>query len=65
MNNNHDLLILNNSGLRASGTYSQAVDEYLREVEANPDENLYDTEFGFERGFWKAVEILTGYKSEL
>jgi hypothetical protein len=60
----HDLFVLNSSGLRASATYVQAIDEYIAEVEANPGEDIYDTEFGFERGFWKAVEILSGVKPE-
>ena len=58
----HDLLVLNNTGLGASAVYTQAVDEYMAEVEAHQGEDIYDTEFGFERGFWTAVKILTGYK---
>lgn len=61
---NHDLFVLNSSGLRASATYAQAIDEYIAEVEANPTDSIYDTEFGFERGFWKAVEIVTGVKPQ-
>lgn len=60
----HDLFVLNNATLRGSSAYVQAVDEYMAEVEANPTDSIYDTEFGFERGFWKAVEIVTGVKPQ-
>jgi hypothetical protein len=58
----HDLLVLNNSGLGASATFSQALDEFLAEVNAHEGEDIYDAEYGFERGFWSAVKVLTGYQ---
>lgn len=56
----HDLLVLNNSSY-TSATYNQAVDEFLAEKESYIGEDIYDAEYGFEKGFWTAVKVLTGY----
>jgi hypothetical protein len=60
----HDLLVLNTE---KSSIYEKALEQFRMEKQEYFDvsgEDIYDDEYGFELGFWKAVRILTGYKAE-
>lgn len=60
----HDLLVLNTE---RSSIYENAIEQFRNEKDAynsEGGENIYDADYGFELGFWKAVSLLTGYKAE-
>lgn len=62
----HDLLVLNNQTSNNSKTYEEAFSKMLalKNTGIYGYEHEQTFEFGFEIGFWSAVEAITGYKSE-